>query len=82
MAEAVASQGALTDEHVQIRESVRDFADREVVPIASELDNKGDEIPTQVVKKMAELGYFGLIFSPDYGGVASTTSRWRSSPRS
>src|SRR5216110_857811 len=61
--------GALTEEHVQIRESVRDFADREVVPIANELDNKAAEIPTHVVKKMAELGYFGLIFSPDYGGA-------------
>src|SRR2546428_1456810 len=60
--------GALTPEHVQIRESVRDFADREVVPIANELDNQAAEIPPQIVKKMAELGYFGLIFSPDYGG--------------
>src|SRR5512138_1979741 len=69
MAEALAStQGALTDEHVQIRESVRDFAEREVVPIANELDNKAAEIPTPLVKKMSELGYFGLIFSPDYGG--------------
>lgn len=70
MAEALAAAagGALTDEHVQIRESVRDFADREVVPIANELDNKAAEIPTHIVKKMSELGYFGLIFSPDYGG--------------
>src|SRR5919197_3774718 len=60
--------GALTEEHVQIRESVRDFAEREVVPVANELDNQAAEIPTHVVKKMAELGYFGLIFSPDYGG--------------
>src|SRR5438874_4143563 len=62
--------GALTEEHVQIRESVRDFADREVVPVANELDNKASEIPAQIVKKMAELGYFGLVLSPDYGGSA------------
>ena len=74
--------GALTEEHVQIRESVRDFADREVVPIANELDNKAAEIPSHVVKKMAELGYFGLIFSPDYGGAGSTRSPWPSWPRS
>src|SRR5438876_11910927 len=60
--------GALTEEHVQIRESVRDFADREVVPVANELDNKAAEIPAHIVKKMAELGYLGLIFCPDYGG--------------
>src|SRR5712664_652698 len=65
--------GALTEEHVQIRESVRDFADREVLPVASELDNKAAEIPAQIVKKMAELGYFGLIFSPDYGGSGLDT---------
>src|SRR5438132_14075844 len=74
MAEALAPiAGALTDEHVQIRESVRDFAEREVVPIANELDNKAAEIPAQIVKKMAELGYFGLIFSPDYGGSGLDT---------
>ena len=65
--------GALTEEHVQIRESVRDFADREVLPVANELDNKAAEIPGQIVKKMAELGYFGLIFSPDYGGSGLDT---------
>src|SRR5467141_1021527 len=65
--------GALTEEHVQIRESVRDFADREVAPIANELDNKAAEIPAQIVKKMAELGYFGLIFSPQYGGSGLDT---------
>src|SRR5947199_10228125 len=65
--------GALTEEHIQIRESVRDFAEREVVPVAGELDNKGAEIPPQIVKKMAELGYFGLIFSPDYGGSGLDT---------
>src|SRR6266851_10097500 len=65
--------GALTEEHVQIRESVRDFAAREVVPIANELDNKAAEIPEHVVRKMAELGYFSLIFSPDHGGSGLDT---------
>src|SRR5438477_10852994 len=65
--------GALTSEHAQIRESVRDFAEREILPIAAELDNKAAEIPMPVVKKMAELGYFGLIFSPDYGGSGLDT---------
>src|SRR5258708_21338875 len=65
--------GALTEEHVQIRESVRDFAEREVVPVANELDNRGAEIPSGIVKKMAELGYFGLIFSPDHGSCGLDT---------
>ena len=67
--------GALTPEHVQIRESVRDFADREVVPIANELDNQAAEIPPQIVKKMAELGYFGLIFSPEIAQLGHQIGR-------
>src|SRR4051812_29369995 len=63
----------LNEEQLQIRESVRDFAEREVIPIANELDNKAAEIPDQIVRKMAELGYFGLIFSPDYGGSGLDT---------
>ncbi|MFO7155864.1 MAG: acyl-CoA dehydrogenase family protein [Pseudomonadota bacterium] len=58
----------LTSDHHAIREAVRDFVKSEVEPIADRLDNEGAEIPHELVRKMAELGYFGLIFSPDYGG--------------
>ncbi|HLV60538.1 MAG TPA: acyl-CoA dehydrogenase family protein [Fredinandcohnia sp.] len=58
----------LTADHLAIRESVRAFVKAEVEPIAHKLDNEGAEIPKELVQKMAELGYFGLIFSPDYGG--------------
>src|SRR5437763_9693844 len=59
----------LKEEHQQIRESVREFVEREVVPIADELDNAEKEIPMPVIGKMAELGYFGLIFPAEYGGM-------------
>src|SRR2546430_10960566 len=59
----------LKDEHQQIRESVREFVEREVVPIADELDNAEKEIPMPIIGKMAELGYFGLIFPAEYGGM-------------
>jgi alkylation response protein AidB-like acyl-CoA dehydrogenase len=55
-------------DHLAVRDSVRDFAAKEVEPIASKLDNEGAEIPMPLIRKMAELGYFGLIFSPDHGG--------------
>src|SRR5262245_45117410 len=55
-------------EHRAIRDSVREFAAREVIPVASKLDNEGAEIPTALVRKMADLGYFGLIFDPAHGG--------------
>jgi alkylation response protein AidB-like acyl-CoA dehydrogenase len=59
----------LKEEHVQIRDSVREFVEREVVPIADELDNAEKEIPMPIIGKMAELGYFGLIFPAEYGGM-------------
>ena len=52
----------LTEEHQEIRRTVREFVEREVIPIAHELDNAEKEIPMPVIRKMAELGYFGLIF--------------------
>jgi (2S)-methylsuccinyl-CoA dehydrogenase len=64
----------LKDEHHQIRESVREFVEREVAPIADELDNAEKEIPLSVIGKMAELGYFGLIFPAEYGGMGLDTT--------
>jgi alkylation response protein AidB-like acyl-CoA dehydrogenase len=59
----------LKEEHVQIRDSVREFVEREIKPIADELDNAEKEIPMPVIGKMAELGYFGLIFPSEFGGM-------------
>ena len=63
----------LSAEHRAIQESVRDFARNEVEPIAAKLDNEGAEIPMPLVRKMAELGYFGLIFPAEYGGSGLDT---------
>ncbi len=60
----------LTEEHLALRESVRDFTQREVVPIADHLDSQAKEIPMEVIRKMAELGYFGLTLPEEYGGSA------------
>src|SRR6266436_3091237 len=59
----------LKEEHLQIRDSVREFVEREVAPVADELDNAEKEIPMPIIGKMAELGYFGLIFPTEYGGM-------------
>ena len=64
----------MSAEHSEIRESVRDFVTREIVPIADELDNAEKEIPLEVIGKMAELGYFGLIFPAEYGGMGLDTT--------
>jgi alkylation response protein AidB-like acyl-CoA dehydrogenase len=65
--------GLLTEEHLEIRRTVREFVEREVVPIADKLDNEEKEIPMPVIRKMAELGYFGLIFPTEYGGMGLDT---------
>ncbi|WP_373045062.1 acyl-CoA dehydrogenase family protein [Vulgatibacter sp.] len=63
----------ISADHRMIQESVRDFARAEVDPIASELDNQAAEIPMPLIRKMAELGYFGLIFPAEYGGSGLDT---------
>ncbi len=65
--------GIFADHHLEIRRSVRDFVDREIVPIAHDLDNAESEIPMEIIEKMAELGYFGLIFPEEYDGMGLDT---------
>jgi alkylation response protein AidB-like acyl-CoA dehydrogenase len=57
----------LTEEQVFIRQSVRDFAEREIKPIAQHLDEK-QEFSLELTRKMGEMGLFGMVVSPDYGG--------------
>jgi butyryl-CoA dehydrogenase len=57
----------LTDEHHQVREIVRDFADNEIRPIAREHDLEA-KFPWETVKQMAELGFMGAPWSPELGG--------------
>ena len=57
----------LNEQHNLIRESVRDFAEREIKPIAKELDDK-QQFSIELTQKMGEIGLFGMIVSPDYGG--------------
>lgn len=57
----------LTKEHEALRKIVRDFAEKEVKPIAFRLD-QNDEFPEDAVKKMGELGLLGIPFEKKYGG--------------
>jgi len=58
----------LTEEHVQIREMVREFALREVAPIASDLDER-KRFPHETIPKLAELGLLGVPWPQEYGGT-------------
>jgi len=56
-----------TDEQIMLRDMVRDFTNHEIKPIASKIDAEG-KIPTDLIKKMAELGFLGVAFPEKYGG--------------
>lgn len=55
------------EEHDLIRKTVRDFAEREIKPIAPELDEKG-QFSVDLTKKMGDIGLFGMVVSPEFGG--------------
>jgi butyryl-CoA dehydrogenase len=57
----------LTDEQRLIRETARDFTDREIVPVAREND-RNEHFDTELVKKLGEMGYLGPIVAEEYGG--------------
>jgi len=56
-----------SDELKMLRQSIRQFAEAEIVPIAEHLDEK-EEFSVELTKKMGELGLFGTIVDPKYGG--------------
>ena len=62
----------LTEEQELFRRTVHEFAEREIVPIAHELDEK-EEYPRATVAKMAELGLMGLLVPEEYGGSGAST---------
>ncbi len=57
----------LSDEHKMIRQTVREFAERQIAPIAQELDEKA-EFSVDLTRKMGELGLFGIFLPHEYGG--------------
>jgi butyryl-CoA dehydrogenase len=57
----------LTDEQRLIRETARDFADKEIVPVARDSD-RNERFDTELVQKMADMGFLGAIVSEEYGG--------------
>jgi len=50
------------------RESVRNFAKTEVEPIAQRIHQQDELVPEELIRKMAELGYFGMSVPEEYGG--------------
>ncbi len=62
----------LTEEHQAVQEAARDFAQTELLPGIVERDNEA-KFPKEQVRKMGELGFLGMMVSPDYGGGGMDT---------
>src|SRR5262245_32298257 len=60
----------LTPEQQLIRETVRDFATREIAPRARHVDESGD-FPTETFRKMGQLGLMGVAVPEAYGGAGA-----------
>lgn len=56
-----------TEEQKMLREMVRDFTNNEIKPVAAKIDDT-EEIPKDLIKKLAELGILGVAFPEEYGG--------------
>ncbi len=63
---------SLTEEHRMIRQAARDFAQKEIAPIAAEFDETGD-FPQATIKKMGEMGFMGIEIPEAYGGAGMDT---------
>ena len=61
-----------TEEQIAIRDTARDFAENEIAPTAVERDIKA-EFPSEIVKKLGEMGFMGMMVSPDWGGAGFDT---------
>jgi hypothetical protein len=57
----------LTDEQQLIRETARDFTDREIIPVARDND-RNERFDLDLVRKLGEMGYLGPIVDEEYGG--------------
>jgi alkylation response protein AidB-like acyl-CoA dehydrogenase len=58
----------LTEDQEQLRDAIRKFAAKEIAPHVMRWD-EASEFPSDVVKKLGEMGLLGIIFPPEYGGA-------------
>lgn len=58
----------LSEEQQAIQAMVREFAQREIAPVAADLD-KREAFPTEIVRKLSELGLMGILLPKAYGGA-------------
>ncbi|CAG6396192.1 acyl-CoA dehydrogenase family protein [Streptomyces cocklensis] len=71
MADRLAQTDGLTDVQQEILSTVRSFVDKEILPVATELEHR-DEYPTDIVEGLKDLGIFGLTIPEEYGGLGES----------
>jgi len=63
---------ALSAQHEEIRRTVRDFAEREITPVADAMERAG-EFPREIIRKAGELGLMGVPYPEEVGGTGLDT---------
>lgn len=58
---------SLSEEHIMIRDAAREFAKTELLPGVIERDEQ-QHFPKELVRKMGQMGFLGMMASPEYGG--------------
>ena len=64
-----ASEGYLTPERIMMRDMARQFTAEEVLPAANRLDPVKGDMPAEMIERMGELGFFGILIPEEYGGL-------------
>jgi len=70
MTRLVTTEG-LSEEQQEILKVVRQFVEKEIIPVATELEHE-DEYPQEIVDGLKELGIFGLMIPEEYGGLGES----------
>jgi alkylation response protein AidB-like acyl-CoA dehydrogenase len=63
---------SFNEEHKMIRQTARDFAQKEITPVAEEFDESG-KFPRETIRKMGEMGFMGIEIPEEYGGAGMDT---------
>jgi len=57
----------ITEEQAMIRDTIRDFAQKEIAPVSRD-NNRNERFPSDLIKKLGEMGVLGLSLPSEYGG--------------
>ena len=65
----IPTTGYLTPERIMMRDMARQFVHDEVLPTANRLDPVKGDMPRELIDRMGELGFFGILIPEEYGGL-------------